>query len=529
MSRRLILSLVAASLATTGTALASNVTEFPDNGSEQMARGGAWVARASDPLAAFYNPAGLAGQDTRLTLQGNIAIQNTCFSRIKASNDTTVDGVDPGKAYPKVCNDGAPGFGPQLAMSIKVSDRIGVGVAVLGPSGVAGNKWPEFNPDGTPAPQRYLLTSGNALVLTPTLAIGARVLDTLRVGASFQWGIATVQFAAASDSLNGNNSTPSANDVKALLLAKDYFIPGFTLGTIWSPHTMLDVAGWYKWSAPIDASGDVATYANYYRPAVAKNGMDNQVAFGYTKDPGCDTTPPAASGICGPDKGSVKVPIPMEAKLGFRFHKPVANADPKRRDPMSQDVWDVEADFTWANNSAFDVLQVRFPGNADGSGIIPVNGTGGNLPPNADVPHHFKDVVGLRVGGDWNVLPDQLAIRAGAFGETKGQDDAYQNIDFMGGARVGLSLGGTYRIKFGKAEKKSALEISAGFMHMFVTDQSGGGGVRALAGVGCNASTQPPGETCADGGPKYRTVWAANLGTITNALNVINVGLSYRF
>src|SRR5438477_10565766 len=64
-------------------ARATSVLEVPDNGSEQMGRGGAWVARASDPLAAFYNPAGLAGQDTKLTLQANINIQSTCFTRIK--------------------------------------------------------------------------------------------------------------------------------------------------------------------------------------------------------------------------------------------------------------------------------------------------------------------------------------------------------------------------------------------------------------------------------------------------------------
>ncbi len=42
-------------------ASATTVLEVGENGSEQMGRGGAWVARASDPLAAFYNPAGLAG------------------------------------------------------------------------------------------------------------------------------------------------------------------------------------------------------------------------------------------------------------------------------------------------------------------------------------------------------------------------------------------------------------------------------------------------------------------------------------
>jgi hypothetical protein len=31
------------------------------------------------------------------------------------------------------------------------------------------------------------------------------------------------------------------------------------------------------------------------------------------------------------------------------------------------------------------------------------------------------------------------------------------------------------------------------------------------------------------GNQKYRTAWPINLGTITNAVDVLNVGLSYRF
>jgi len=62
-------------------ARASNVTEFPDNGSEQLARGGAWVARASDPLATVFNPAGLAGQQTRVTLQNSVIFEHVCMSR----------------------------------------------------------------------------------------------------------------------------------------------------------------------------------------------------------------------------------------------------------------------------------------------------------------------------------------------------------------------------------------------------------------------------------------------------------------
>src|SRR5690242_1055982 len=106
---------------------ASNVTEVPDNGSEQMARGGAWVARASDPLATMFNPAGLAGQPSRITLQSSFIFHHTCFTRLKAATDTTADSsiVDATGHYPRACNDIEPTFNPQLGATLALGDRLG--------------------------------------------------------------------------------------------------------------------------------------------------------------------------------------------------------------------------------------------------------------------------------------------------------------------------------------------------------------------------------------------------------------------
>src|SRR6202167_1781274 len=112
-------------------ARATTVLELGENGSEQMARGGAWVARASDPLATFYNPAGLAGQPTRLTLQANISAQHTRFTRVKVTGDTTADGVTPGSTYPQVCSSGAFFPDPQLAFTYQLTPRISLGIAVF--------------------------------------------------------------------------------------------------------------------------------------------------------------------------------------------------------------------------------------------------------------------------------------------------------------------------------------------------------------------------------------------------------------
>jgi long-chain fatty acid transport protein len=525
---------------------ATNVTEFPDNGSEQMARGGAWIARASDPLAAFYNPAGLAGQHTRVSLQANLVFGQTCFRRFKDPLDTTQEqGVGADGYFPKVCSDGAPQLPPtlQLAFTWRVMPRLGIGFAFITPSGVAKADWPdtiEVNGTRAPAPQRYMLIKGDALVVTPTVGVGYEPIDGLRLGAAFQWGIASLNFTSAAASINTDRAQPRDNDIKAELAAKDMFVPGGTFGALWSPSDWLDIAGWLKVSKSIEAKGDLKTHVNAFQPNVL-NGT-RQPVEGNSALPNCGVPGPAPSGQpdpCGPNQARVGVPIPMELKVGVRVHKPISRQQGTHiRDPLSQDKWDLEVNFTFAKNSDFQALTVRLPpyDAAPGyDGVLPVNGLPGSpLPTNADVPHRYKDVFGVRVGGDYNIIPDVLAARAGVFVESRAQDQRYQNIDFIGAARFGFSLGGTYRLRFSKDPKKtSALELSVGYMHMFAFDQSftGPGGLSALEGTPCNpaggAGADP--TTCPNGTTRYRSNWAVNLGDISSALNAFNIGASYRF
>jgi long-chain fatty acid transport protein len=518
-----------------GVARATGVMEFPDNGSEQEGRGGAWVARASDPLATFYNPAGLAGQPTRITLQANLSMQNTCFTRVKAGNDVTNDGTSARGTYPQVCNNGGLFPDPQFAFTYSLTDRIGLGIAVLGPSAVGNVTWPDFINGSTPAPQRYLLVSSNVVLLTPTVGVGWQAVDNLRLGAAFIVGTApSIDFINVSPALadpSAATQTPGTNDVRSELKAHDYFIPGFTLGAVWTPVDRLDVAAWYKYVAPINATGDVTTQAFYYQYAQTN---PSKVVYGATNLPDCND-PTKTNDPCGNGgNAKVNVTLPMEAKLGIRYHQPRTDVPPHPhlRNPMLTDVFDVEADFTWANDSAFDYIQIRFPGDFSGHGLLPANpAIPGEVPPNADVRHHFKDVFGVRVGGDYNVLPDQLAIRAGAFFETAGADSTYQNIDFIASDRIGFALGGTYRIHFSET-KGNSLDLMAGYGHVFfgMLTNKGPNGLPALSGEQCaNGSTPQAGGACSNGNPQYRSLWPVNLGTITSAINVINVGASYRF
>lgn len=558
------MGIAAAALLAPGSARATNVTEFPDNGSEQMARGGAWVARASDPLATVFNPAGLAGQPSRITIQNNTFIEHTCFTRVQAASDTTIDPLaGPGGTYPRACNDISPTVNPQIGATIRLTERLGLGLLVIGPSSSGEKTFPDFVPDANgqlqAAPNRYLMIKQSGIIVFPTVGLGYEIFDNLRIGASFSWGISRLKLASATTSLNTDGATPAGNDTRANIQVQDYFIPAFTLGTLWSATPNIDIAGWYKWSDAIRARGDAGTAANFYTRQNA-SGDDKGVRYGDTIFEDCGTGLPTKA--CGSgDNASLKLPIPMEAKIGIRFHKPrsvpaampsepapgpdgapvapAAPAAPSRsshvRDPLATDVWDIEADLTWANNSVADTIQIRFPGDASGKGTLPVAGVaGGEIPPNADQKRGYKDVVGIRLGGDYNVIPDKLALRAGTFFETSAANPQYQNIDFAASARFGLAFGGTYRIRFGEGDRTSALEIMAGFGHVFFAEQSrtdpNASGAPALAGTSCNKVSPVPGtQTCEDGSERYRTKWPVNLGTITNSLNVINVGVAYRF
>jgi long-subunit fatty acid transport protein len=550
-------SAVACVLAVAASAGATGVTEFPDNGSEQGGRGGAWIARASDPLAAFYNPAGLAGQPTRLILQSNVNFQKTCFTRLIAANDPTNQPYPPPSgAYPQVCSSDGAGIDPQLAMTFHVTDRIGIGFApLLAPSaGASKVSFPEFVkfnqrvpgatiPEYVLGPTDYMLTSANLLVLNPTLGIGWEVIDRLRVGASFQWGIASLNFtnavAATANTVNqySNPSFDPTSDVKAQTSVSDYFIPGFTLGAIYSATDDWDLAGWYKWSDSIRASGDIQTTTNYYTAASAKGSTSGQ-EVGNTALANCGVT--GGQNLCGSgDNVHITVAIPMEAKVGVRYHKRRSDLpyDEHVRDPMAQDVFDVELDLTWANDSAFDAIQVRLPGNPNGSGVIPINGIPAFAPPNADIPHQYTDVYGARLGGDVNVIPDQLALRAGGFIQSSAANPEYQNVDFPATLNGGFAFGTTYRIHLSK-EKSRALEVSLGYEHVFYANERNDGpnGLSALAGTQCGSqsatttATPVAGTTgCSNGVQQYRTYWPVNLGLITNSINVLNVGLGYKF
>ncbi|WP_437936468.1 OmpP1/FadL family transporter [Sorangium sp. So ce341] len=507
-----------AAMVAAGAARASSGLDSPDIGVLQLGRGGAWVARADDPLAAYFNPAGLAAQ--RSSAHGGVHFihQAQCFTRLGPDGrpvppSTTTAIPAPGSEGgpdPEVCAEGGLFPNPQLAATFRVSDALAVGVAALGPHGVGARSWPEslpythpsFGEMTQPSPQRYLLTSLDALMLMPTLSVGFTPAEGVSIGAGFIWGAAVIDFVnfAEATSAAGGDDFNAHGDLRTRAEAEDLFVPGFVLGARWAATAHLDLGAWFKWQDAVRAKTDLTVESRYWTPAGVKN---EDPCRG--EAPGCNVTEERGA-------GELRMPIPMEAKLGLRYHRPRAfalrpaqptAAAPRTRDPMIDDLFDVELDFTWANNSAVDAIEVRF---REG---IPVRGTVvGTVPPNADVPHRWRDVLGVRLGGDFVVLQNLLALRAGGFFEQKGQDDADLNLDFHLGYRVGIGAGVTARI--------GPVDVSAAFQHTAfgALDNGGKGRIKAVSGA------VPSG---------YRSIQSVNGGRFESSLDEFGLSGTMRF
>ncbi len=518
--RRLALAVSSASFVLGAAGAASaNGFEIPENGTEVMGRAGAWTAKADSPLALQMNPAGLAGQKAGLLVNSNFTWQSMCFQRSGSYGDVSTNlsgtvfrGQDYSKQpFPEVCK--ANGFGnvnvvPQIIYAAPVTERLTLAGGLVSPSGTGKSEWPDqvttANGTAAPAPQRYMLLSAQTTIIYPTVSVGYAVTEKVRLGLSLQWGLAFLKFSNVSIATQNDLSESPNADLRADLKANSYFIPAVVAGGLFDLTDDVSVGAMFRWSKDVTISGaDVSITGPYYG-----RGTDGACTTGVNTP--CVTAAHA-------DK--IVVPQPMDARLGFRFHPKRKDAKTtkkfERRDSLASDLFDAEIDLTYSHNKTFDTLGIFFP---DPSGAnaqyvaLATAARAGKIPGDASVPHNWADSVGIRVGLEVPILPDQLALRFGGFLQTNAVSAQYAGIDFLPSRMIGGFLGGTYRVS-------RALDLSAGFGHIFVqtVDNGDTGQVRALVAQSDNG-TQCPGN------PAYRSCEAVNSGRYTAGYNMVSLG-----
>ncbi|MCB9545991.1 MAG: outer membrane protein transport protein [Myxococcales bacterium] len=428
------------------TALAGGFeSEYPDNNARVLGRAGAFVARADDPSAIQYNPAGLARlHGLNLLLSVNLVNVSQAFT---PDDDVRARRVRSfGEAEQSVDLIAAPMLA--LHFDLEALPAFDFAVGIYGPSGTTHRKFPgQWTIEGvtdsrgqdarddlrgvqsSALAQNGLLAEAEMIQAYPTVAVAWTPLDELRIGVSLQ---ASFLDAKISKSIGG-----PAPGVVTLDVA-DPFTPTAILGVLYQPTPWLELGAMYR--------------PSFENVARGKARLDLYQG-------------PCPQGAC-PTDGS-EVPL---GPYGLEGTVPFEQADGTRDDDITftftnPDIlrvgarfvhprFDVEVDYIWQRNSVHDGFLIEFDAER---ALLP--GLDEPVPvPTVLDERYYDDTHGVRLGSDVRVLPELLTVRAGASYETGASPDAYTTLDFPGLDQWSLAAGATVHL--------GAIDIDAGFTYV---------------------------------------------------------------
>lgn len=490
-------------------------TEFPADGTRGLGRGGANAARADDPAIMTRNPAGLALLwDDQAILGAHLLLADACMQPTGAygwgirgdsalnlgqgpvyplarKDYTRLDGQPlvgfADEPYAKVCYQGGAQFLPTVALGMKLSDDLGVGFGFFAPDVATTRQW--GNRDGTidtpngkrPNPLRYYGSHQNVSYFSLLGAVGYRLAPWISVGAGLQWMVVAYQARTWTTPIS---ALDPESDVRGDLFGRDLFVPGVIASVQLQPIDAVDVVVGFKWSDRVksDVKLDITTGAFgtgevfQYRDASGQvQTIGSSIPTTAPNQPGRLSSPP----IWAP-----------QLTLGVRYADRLTPRSKNLRaaheaahgtveDHMQTERWDVEADAVYYFTSVYDKQQYTTRDAQLTLRTIDPNGIVGSIPaaPGDCLKRDpmtnnclgdrvvrtdlgGKNQFTVRAGGDYNLLPGLLALRAGVSYEARGQNPATLNVMNYMLSRTGLHLGFTVRVA-GKTD------ISFGYAHFF--------------------------------------------------------------
>lgn len=377
--------------------------ELPDNGTQALGRGAAFVAKADDPSAIYHNPAGLARQrGTRALVNGNLVLHSFEFQRSGAFPDDPEDPATPwgGKPYPLVRNTGGPFFAPFLAIAsdFGVFDRLTFGLGVFGPPAVGNRTFP-LGVQGAPAASRYDFVQSRSLIVYPTASAAYRVTPWLDLGLSAHLVVGRFDQTTISYADAGQCKNPEYQqcDSRGTLVASGNSFAA-TLGALVRPDPKLGFGLSFRTPVSIEAQGTVSSI------------------------------PPAAAPIdIAPGRALLTTELPWMLRTGARYVSLDGDFE----------LYDLELDVTY-----------EAWGSAQGDGPrlqIPELGQFKDI--NTLVVHRYKDTFSVRAGGAYNLEMGGgvLSVRAGGYFDSPATEHAYTRLDFDTLAKVAGTFGLGYK------------------------------------------------------------------------------------
>ncbi|MSP62821.1 MAG: hypothetical protein EXR72_21310 [Myxococcales bacterium] len=542
MRRLLLLGGALAVLLTDGRDARAGGFETPDNGTEALGRGGAFVAKADDGTALQYNIAGLARQrGTRLTLDANVIFHDFTFARAGTYSGDPSDPRTPyaGQKYPTIHDQDKIFVAPYLGISTDLGGllkRWTLGFGVYGPSSIGKHNFgvpdgqvcvDRKNTDGTttpqcddpsatvdgkqgslPAPGRYDVSKTNLLIVLPTLAVAFRAHRILDVGLAMQVVYAHFDLANANITTGLGATCPVADwagcDTYGRIRAsgssfssssENFKPPSGSEGTKddFSFKPGIDTFGWMI-SAMLHPVDWIDIGLNYRTPVrVQAEGTLQPVV-------------PVGQNPLKEAAATFTTKLPMWARLGARAVK---------RYPDGTERADVELDLVWENWSAEQADHVHASG--DSLFLAPNNTV------DADVVHKYRDTFGVRLGGAYtHRLTDVMRLtgRLGAYYDSSATRSANTRLDFDTFQKIGLTVGGGFKFR-GFTFNLAYAYIYSGSRTVKDSELTA---ISATNGTKYNKDPDHPEKNEGDG-----PAWVVGNGVYQAQAHILSIGLTFNF
>jgi long-chain fatty acid transport protein len=487
--------IMVASLA--GTARADGGYYTGPLGPRAAGRGGAFVARADDVTATSINPAGLTEIDgTTFQIGNQLAYYGYDYTRAP-----TVDygqASTPTVTFGKVSN-GTPW---QAALPyLGAATRLGLpdwafAAAFYAPPGISREQFPQ---DGG---QRFMMVDRQAIILKGDLSAAWRYQDLFGLGLTVEWiPVPRLDYSLV---VYGNTAPGVASPVSSSL-----DILAQTSGADWLTFNAI-VGGWFRPRPWLELG-----LAGQVLPANIVTKSELTLSAADPNDP-MMLNPVTTKDRQGHTQKDVTItlPLPLMVRGGARY----------RHLRGERELYDVELDVeyeTWSRVHTFTLDATGLTAHGGGSLYsqpIPL-GT-------IDIAKQWNDVFSVKLGGDFNLVPDRFTLRAGGYYETAAAPAAYANVDFPGARVFGAALGGSLLLN----RLEVALTYQLRYQPSFTVSEADG-----------HVYQQAPGSPCAMGGPPYTDPYncnpnypgqpapTVNAGTYASTSHLVSLALIYRY
>lgn len=370
----------------------------PLGGVATSGRAGAAVVSTRDPNAIAYNPALIAlNEGHQILVDATWAMLNLEYQRspqVEPNGTTTT--------FQKVKNEAVGIVIPQILFTTDFgTDQFGLGVGLFPPN-AAPAKFPAMGA------QRYaIIDMSNTITFTTEIAFAWRPHPRFSIGAGIQnvtfvfrgTGVSSTYFGVLAD-----QEDPDMDSV-ITINASDYFTPSANFGI---------------WAEPVDGFELGASF-QLFSDHASKNGkfkaaLPNHYVYEHSRLEG--------------SKMDLTLSLPWSVKFGVRYRH--------------ADIFDIELDAWYTGWSRHDNIKIYPHGVWLRDNALVDDVKVGTF----TIPRQMKDTWGIAIGGDWNILPKTLAVRAGMLYESGAAHDDDYSTFMYDNHKIGVTLGASYTISF---------------------------------------------------------------------------------